>query len=187
MQVNKRTIAFALVLLALIVAIVALGVHFEPISEQHTNSSPTPNPSPSPNATSQLTSPSPFPISSSTTNASFDEPLSFFAITSPSNTTYRSNILSLNVTGQVIRATNIELFMNYSIDGQESFPFPIIEQPRSPNDQYVGIITGTITLQKLTEGSHSITVFGDLKANDLDHLSQAKVYFTIDSNLIKQM
>ena len=183
MQVNKRTIAYALVLLALIVAIVALGVHFAPISEQHTNSSPTPNPSPSPNATSQLTSQSPFPISSSTTNASFDEPLSFFAITSPSNATYSSNILSLNITGQVIRANNIELFMNYSIDGQESLPFPVIEQPRSLNDPYVGIITETITLQKLSEGSHNITVFANLKANDLDHLAQAKVYFTINSKL----
>jgi hypothetical protein len=73
--------------------------------------------------------------------------------------------------------------MNYSIDGQESLPFPVIEQPRSLNDQYVGIITGTITLQKLSEGTHSITVFGDLKANDLDHLAQANVYFTIDSKL----
>lgn len=180
---NKRTIAFAVVLLALIVAIVALGVHFAPISEQHTNSSPTPNPSPSPNAPSQLTSPSPSPTSSSTTNASFDEPLSFFAITSPVNTTYNSNVLTLNITGQVIRASNIELFMNYSLDGQESLPFPVIEQPRSLNDQYVGIITGTINLQKLSEGSHSITVFGYLKANDLDHLAQAKVYFTIDSKL----
>ncbi len=179
---NKRTIAFAVVLLALIVAIVVLGVHFAPISE-HVNSSPTPNPSPSPNAPSQLTSPSPSSISSLTTNALFDEPLSFFAITSPVNTTYNSNILSLNITGQVIRASNIELFMNYSLDGQESLPFPVIEQPRSLNDQYVGIITGTINLQKLSEGSHNITVFGDLKANDLDHLAQAKVYFTIDSKL----
>jgi hypothetical protein len=73
--------------------------------------------------------------------------------------------------------------MNYSIDGQESLPFPVIEQPRSLNDQYVGTIIGTITLQKLSEGSHSITVFGDLKANDLDYLAQAKVFFTIDSKL----
>jgi hypothetical protein len=69
--------------------------------------------------------------------------------------------------------------MNYSIDDQERLPFPIIEQPRSLNDQYVGIITGTITMQKLSEGSHNIAVFGDLKANDLDHLAQAIVYFTI--------
>jgi hypothetical protein len=80
--------------------------------------------------------------------------LSFFAITSPVNTTYSSNILSLNITGQVIRSSNVELFMNYSIDGQESLLFPVIEQPRSLNDQYMGIITGTITLQKLSEGIH---------------------------------
>jgi hypothetical protein len=176
---NKKTIAFALLaLLVSIVAIIALGVHFLPISE-HAISSPTPNPSPSPNATSQLTSPSPSQTSSSTTNASFDEPLSFFAITSPVNTTYNSDIITLNIGGQVIRAANIELFMNYSIDGQESLLFPVVEQPRSLNDQYVGIITGTINLEKLSEGSHIITVFGDLKANDLDHLAQAIVYFTI--------
>jgi|WetSurMetagenome_2_1015567.scaffolds.fasta_scaffold49475_2 hypothetical protein len=181
---NKGIMAFAvLVLIASIVVILVLGIHFAP--EHHTNSSPTPNPSFSPNPTSQLASPSPSPTSSSTTNASFAEPLSYFAITSPANTTYSSNILTLNITGQVIRASNVELFMNYSIDGRESLPFPVIEQPRSPNDQYVGIITGTIALQKLSEGTHSITVFGNLKANDLNHLAQAKVYFKIDSNLIK--
>jgi hypothetical protein len=183
MKNESKNYSFCLiVLLVSIVAIIALGVHFLPISE-HALSSPTTNTSPSPNAPSQLTSPSPSATSSSTTNASFDEPLSFFAITSPVNTTYNSDVLTLNISGQVIHAANIELFMNYSIDGQDSLLFPVIEQPRSLNDQYVGILTGTINLEKLSEGSHSITVFGDLKANDLDHLTQAKVYFTIDSKL----
>jgi hypothetical protein len=81
----------------------------------------------------------------------------------------------------VIRANNIELSMNCSIDGQETIPFPVIDQPRSLNDPYVGIITGTINLPKLLNGTHNITVFGDLKANELDHLAHASVYFTIES------
>jgi hypothetical protein len=91
-------------------------------------------------------------------------------------------MLTLSITGQVIRASNIELSMNYSIDGQESLLLPITEQARSQNDQYMGLVVGSVELQKLSNGSHDITVFGDLKANGVNYLAQAQVYFTIDSN-----
>ena len=172
----------AIVLLVLTLAAITLGTTFLPSPKQPPNSSPTPNTPPYPATTPTVTSPSPTPTSLAT-NASFDQPLSFFTITCPANTTYSSNTLTLNITGQVIRASNIELFMNYSIDGQETVPFPVIEQARSLNDQYVGVLTGTITLPNMSNGIHNVTVFGDLRANDLDHLAQAKVYFTIESKL----
>jgi hypothetical protein len=73
--------------------------------------------------------------------------------------------------------------MNYSIDGQETLPLPVVDQPRSPNDPYVGVVTGAIALPELSDGTHNVVVFGDLRANDLDHLAQATVYFTIESKL----
>ena len=180
-RLNRKIRApLVIVLLFLTVAATTLGITLlNP--KQMPNNSPTPNPSPTPANTPIVASPSPTPPSFS--NASFDQPLSFFTMTSPTNTTYVSNTLTLNITGQVVRANDIELLMNYSIDGQATLPLPVSDQPRSPDDPYVGIISGTINLPKLSNGTDNLTVFGDLRVNDLDHLAQAKVYFTIDSNL----
>jgi hypothetical protein len=66
--------------------------------------------------------------------------------------------------------------MNYSLDGQESLPFPVVVQAQAGT--FIGVINGSVTLPQLSEGSHSITVFGDLEANG-PHLAQATVYFTV--------
>lgn len=68
--------------------------------------------------------------------------------------------------------------MNYSLDGQENLPIPIVIKQEQDRISFVGEITGSVTLLQLSEGSHSITVFGDLEANG-PHLAQATVYFTI--------
>jgi hypothetical protein len=85
------------------------------------------------------------------------------------------------VTGQVIVGSNVELRLTYSLDGQESLPFPIVIKQGHDWDLFTGVITGSITLPHLSEGSHSITVFGDLEAIS-PHLAQATVYFTIFRN-----
>lgn len=139
--------------------------------------SPTPTPSPSPTATPTPT-PTSSPSSSPTTSAYFDGPLGGFGITSPSNKTYNSNTLTLYVTGQVIVGSNVELLMTYSLDGQERLPIPIETKPSHPGLTFVGVINGSVTLTQLSEGSHSVTVFGDLEANG-PHLAQATVYFTV--------
>jgi hypothetical protein len=68
--------------------------------------------------------------------------------------------------------------MTYSLDGQERLPIPIEIQPSHPGLTFVGVINGSVTLPQLSEGSHSITVFGDLEANG-PHLAHATVYFTV--------
>ena len=54
-------------------------------------------------------------------------------------------------------------------------PTPVVS---AMNTQYMGIIIGLVTLPKLSDGSHSITAFGDLEANGVPYLAQATVYFT---------
>jgi hypothetical protein len=82
----------------------------------------------------------------------------------------------------MMRASNVELFMNYSLDGQANVPIPVSVQARSMDDQYMGVIDGFVTLPKLSEGSHRITVFGDIEANGRSDLAQATVYFTIQGS-----
>ena len=106
---------------------------------------------------------SPPPTSTSTSSTipgEFAGPLGNFEISSPSNSTYNTNPVTLNVTGQVIYGSNVELLMNYSLDGQESLPLPVVVQALTGNPFAVAI-TGSVTLPKLSDGSHSITVFGD--------------------------
>ena len=141
--------------------------------------SPTPTTSPSPTTTPTPT-PTSNPSSSPTIGASFEGPLGGFGITSPSNKTYSSNTLTLYVTGQVIVGSNVELLMTYSLDRQERLPI-LIETQYGPGLTFVGVFNGSVTLPQLSEGSHSITVFGDLEANG-HHLAQATVYFTIQGS-----
>jgi hypothetical protein len=140
--------------------------------------SPMPTLSPSP-----ITTPTPTPTSSSssspTTGASFEGPLGVFGITSPYNETYNSNTLTLEVAGQVIVGSNVELLVTYSLDGQERLPIPIEIGPAHPGDPFIGAFNGSVPLTQLSEGSHSITVFGDLEANG-PHLAQATFYFTVN-------
>ena len=116
---------------------------------------------------------------SSTAFASFG-PLGYFNVTSPYSTTYNSNILNLNVIGKVIVGSNVKLLLNYSLDGQERIPIPSQTHPAHPNDPFIGAINASVILPELSEGSHSITVFGDLEANG-PHLAQAAIYFTIST------
>jgi hypothetical protein len=81
-----------------------------------------------------------------------------------------------------MRAGNIELFMNYSLDGQNGVPIPVVFQVRAPDDQYMGVITGLVALPKLSDGSHSITVFGNLEVSGRPDLAQATVYFTVQGS-----
>jgi hypothetical protein len=68
--------------------------------------------------------------------------------------------------------------MTYSLDGQERLPIPIEIRPSHPDDPFIGVFNGSVTLSQLSEGAHSVSVFGDLEANG-PHLAQATVYFTV--------
>jgi hypothetical protein len=71
--------------------------------------------------------------------------------------------------------SNVYLLVNYSLDGHELLPITI--ETQSSSHVFVEV-NGTVTLYQLSEGAHSITVFGDLEANG-PHLAQATVYFTV--------
>jgi len=119
--------------------------------------------------------PSSPPTSTPSSTLLFDA-LGICGIVSPSNKTYSSTTLNLDISGQVIMGSNVYLIANYSLDGHESLPITIQTQP--PSGHAFVEVNGTVTLSQLSEGSHSITVFGDLEANG-SHLAQATVYFTI--------
>jgi hypothetical protein len=112
----KKT-ALALTVTVAILLVFAVGVAYYvsvDFSSQKENSLPSVSPTAETSSTPITSSPSSSPAS-----ASFASPLSTFVITSPTNSSYNSNTLTLNVTGQVIRASNVELFMNYSRRARE--------------------------------------------------------------------
>jgi hypothetical protein len=176
----KRT-ALALTLIIVILLTSTVGAAYY-VSVNHPSqgenslptASPTPTESPSPSCTPPPTSTS----TSSSIPGSFAGPLGNFEISSPSSSVYSTNPVTLSVTGHVIVGSNVELIMNYSLDGQERLPLPVVVQPQ---EGFVGVITGSLTLPNLSDGSHSITVFGDLEANG-PNLAQATVYFTVQGS-----
>jgi hypothetical protein len=180
---KKTALALPLIVVTMLtfsIAVAYYGSVNHPYQGENSSptASPTPTPSPSPTTTPTPT-PTSSPSSSPTIGASFEGPLGIFGITSPSNKTYNSNTLTLDVTGQVIVGSNVELLITYSLDGQERLPIPIEIRPAHPGDPFIGAFNGSVTLAQLSEGSHSITVFGDLEANG-PHLAQATVYFTVN-------
>ena len=106
-------------------------------------------------------------------------PVGGFTIRSPVNFTAAPTTVILNFTGQVGVGSNLVLSMTYSLDGQESVPFPFVLKQAHDWDPFTGIIAGSVTLSDLSEGSHSITVYGNLKFNSTPNVAQATVYFNV--------
>ncbi|MGA3111232.1 MAG: hypothetical protein ABSE15_04275 [Candidatus Bathyarchaeia archaeon] len=119
------------------------------------------------------------PIVPSSTDGSFGGPLGYLSIDFPSNATYASDMLTLEVSGRVMMANNIELTINYSLDGQEPLPIHVEIEPANPGDILIGAVNGSVALPHLSEGSHYITIFGDLEANG-SHLTQITVRFVVN-------
>ena len=98
-------------------------------------------------------------------------------ITSPSNRTYISNLLTLNVTITAIVASNIRISMTYSLDGMINNTIPLITHSRE--NSFQATITGSVILPALSYGSHNVTVFAKHTINnELVHLDKNTVYFT---------
>jgi hypothetical protein len=123
------------------------------------------------------------------------------SITSPSNSTYSSGLLTLNVTVKTFLNPNTSnVTLVYSIDGKtnttirtESTPVPIEAEFTDANGtkttgvsiQSYYLITGWATLPEMPEGSHSITVYGKYEFPGSYHnigLDNSTVYFTIGTN-----
>jgi hypothetical protein len=141
-------------------------------------------PLPSPTSTEPS---SPIPTSSPTTPSQEQTRVSFgpcggFTIISPCNTTYRSNIIAIEIRGQMLVGRNIKLSITYSLDGQERLVFPTVIKQVHDWDYITGAITGSMTLENLPEGQHLITIFADRQFNSSPHLFMGEVYFTVDTS-----
>jgi hypothetical protein len=120
-------------------------------------------------------------------------------IISPSNSTYSSGLLTLNVTVKTFLNPNTSnVTLVYCIDGKtnttirtESTPVPIeVETTDANGTKTTGIsiqsyylITGWATLPEMPEGSHSITVYGKYEFPGSYHnigLDNRTVYFTVN-------
>lgn len=114
-------------------------------------------------------------------SGSFGGPLGVFGITFPSNQTYDSNIVSLEVEGHVIVARNVNLSLVYSVDGNEVVPLSIVFEHKD-HLSFVRAFSGFAVLSPLSQGFHNITVLGDLKINGESNLSEAFVCFIVSEN-----
>jgi hypothetical protein len=121
------------------------------------------------------------------------------SITSPSNSTYHSGLLTLNVTVKTSLNPNMSnVTLVYCIDGKtnttirtESTPVPIeVETTDANGTKTTGIsiqsyylITGWATLPEMPEGSYRITVYGKYEFPGSYHnigLDNRTVYFTVN-------
>jgi hypothetical protein len=102
-------------------------------------------------------------------------------IVSPSNKTFNSKMLPLNVTAYWFFADINS--MSYSLDGQKSNSLPF-ERPQTESFNHMnGTVIGTAALPELTEGPHNITanVKGTVYFPEIGNsMEQATVYFAID-------
>jgi ureidoglycolate hydrolase len=102
------------------------------------------------------------------------------SISSPSNITYKSDLLTLNVTVTVMYGTNAK--MVYNIDGENNVTIPLVTfsiagapEPISPLT-----IVGVVALPELPEGPHSLTVYATYQFGDIIGLDNKAVHFTIN-------
>jgi hypothetical protein len=101
-------------------------------------------------------------------------------IVSPSNKTYNSGLLTLNVTVYWLFACINHML--YSIDGQESCEFSGKRPQTEPFSPIHGTVIGEAALPELSEGPHEITVYIIGTVNfPFDIQTKSTTYFTIDS------
>jgi len=179
---NIKRLTLILIFASLLTFTTAVAYHVSPKSlYQEENALPLPS-------QTSTESPSPTPTSSSAppsqeqqTRVSFG-PCGGFSIISPRNTTYRSNKIAVEISGQMLVGCNDKLSITYSLDGQERLAFPLVIKQVHDWDFVTGAITGSMTLENLSEGQHNITIFADKQYNSNSHQFMGEVYFTIDTS-----
>ena len=108
------------------------------------------------------------------------------SIISPSNSTYTPQSLTLNFTVKSFLDSNkANITIVYSIDGKTNKTIDTQSTPVPMGIQSYYLITGWATLPEMSEGSHSITVYGKYEFPMSYHnigLDNRTVYFTISTN-----
>jgi hypothetical protein len=117
-------------------------------------------------------------------------------IRSPTNSTYTSNLLTLNASVNGLVARNIKISMTYSLDGMPNKTLPTTIHPRE-HSLISATITGAAALQPLYSGSHNITVYTKYEINDATmggayyseyiHYDNSTVYFTVSTTLTSEI
>ena len=77
---------------------------------------------------------------------------------------------------------NDKLSVTYSLDVQERRAFPLVIKQANDWDFLTGAITGSVTLEELFEGQHSITIFADRQSKSGSKQALGEIYFTIDTS-----
>lgn len=175
------TIGIGLVIVSITMANYGLTDYAEPDEKDFKNSI-TSKPTPSSPVPTIPPSPNPPPTSSRTT---FNNAPCSFEIKSPTNMTHTSNEVVLTVTGFVFGAKNINLSLSYSVDGKGKRLLPIDPKPPEDHFSFIGHYSKSVKIAGLSDGTHWIVVFGDLKVNGISEFGEIIVYFTINQNPAK--
>ena len=106
-------------------------------------------------------------------------PYGTFVILSPANQTYTTNNLILNVTGGVISGDSYLPYLSYSLNGGQRVLVPItLTKPEVLAFTFQRVISGSIALPPLSNGSHVIVLYGDLGFDS--RKGKVTVYFDVE-------
>jgi hypothetical protein len=104
-------------------------------------------------------------------------------IASPTNTTYSPRQLTVKVAFSALGGRTIEYSMAYRLDGGENVTMPVIVEGHYMSFQVT--VSGSALLPKLSEGSHSVTVYSEI---DIYNFSANGVFYpkyvTVDHNTV---
>jgi hypothetical protein len=122
--------------------------------------------------------------------------VSGIGITSPSNTTYNSNLITLKITIESLFDSTIYRYvLAYSIDGKNNITIPAtsfsFDLPNGDTGPMCIVrLVGCVALPQLEDGSHSLTVYARYeRINDVNTnwpaliLDNNTVYFTINRGI----
>jgi hypothetical protein len=105
------------------------------------------------------------------------------SINSPSNSTYDSHTIALNVTVRVMLSTTT-ITLSYSVDGKDNVTIPLTSVADTYGFGFVSTISGLTTLPELPDGLHNITVYAKYNYNNqgAPHIAtdNAAVYFIVN-------
>ena len=107
-------------------------------------------------------------------------------IKAPTNSTYNTPLLTLNVNVTALVFRNVGVSMTYSLDGMDNNTIPLIIHPRE--NSFQALITGEVNLPTLSYGSHNVTVFAEYTINNkVSRLDNSTIYFTVSTNLTSEI
>lgn len=114
---------------------------------------------------------------------------SSISIISPSNSTYSTKSLTLNVSITALIASNINVSMRYILDGTYNGEIPLTTHPR--NQSASALYVGSTSLPELPDGPHRIDVYCRIEIDSVGingvyyqkYVCQrnATVYFTVNT------